>query len=45
MTAPRSLGPLVTSQAVLAPLTDAAMFLVMTVREAAKPPFVTCSRT
>jgi putative iron-dependent peroxidase len=33
MTAPRSLGPLVTSQAVLAPLTDAAMFLVMTVRE------------
>jgi putative iron-dependent peroxidase len=33
MTAPRSLGPLVTSQAVLAPLTDAAIFLVMTVRE------------
>ena len=33
MTAPRSLGPLVNSQAVLAPLTDAAMFLVMTVRE------------
>jgi len=33
MTAPRSLGPLVTSQAVLAPLTDAAMFLVVTVRE------------
>src|SRR5690242_21788909 len=33
MTAPRSLGPLVNSQAVLAPLTDAAIFLVMTVRE------------
>ena len=33
MTAPRSPGPLVNSQAVLAPLTDAAMFLVMTVRE------------
>ena len=33
MTAPRSLGPLVNSQAVLAPLTDAAMFLVVTVRE------------
>jgi putative iron-dependent peroxidase len=33
MTAPRSPGPLVSSQAVLAPLTDAAMFLVLTVRE------------
>jgi putative iron-dependent peroxidase len=33
MTAPRSLGPLVNSQAVLAPLTDAAMFLVITVHE------------
>lgn len=33
MTAPRSLGPTVTSQAVLAPLTDAAIFLVATVRE------------
>ena len=33
MTAPRSLGPLVNSQAVLAPLTDAAIFLVVTVRE------------
>ncbi|BCJ52599.1 peroxidase [Actinoplanes sp. NBRC 14428] len=33
MTAPRSVGPTVTSQAVLAPLTDAAIFLVATVRE------------
>jgi putative iron-dependent peroxidase len=33
MTAPRSLGPLVNPQAVLAPLTDAAVFLVLTVRE------------
>ena len=32
MTAPRSLGPLTESQAVLAPLTDAAIFLVVTVR-------------
>ncbi|MBL7257334.1 Dyp-type peroxidase [Paractinoplanes lichenicola] len=32
MTAPRSVGPLVESQAVLAPLTDAAIFLVATVR-------------
>ncbi|WP_433300209.1 Dyp-type peroxidase [Actinoplanes sp. CA-030573] len=32
MTAPRSLGPMVNSQAVLAPLTDAAIFLVLTVR-------------
>ena len=32
MTAPRSLGPLVSSQAVLAPLTDAAIFLVVTIR-------------
>ncbi|GAA0536114.1 Dyp-type peroxidase [Paractinoplanes ferrugineus] len=32
MTAPRSLGPLVSPQAVLAPLTDAAVFLVLTVR-------------
>ncbi|MEU4238713.1 Dyp-type peroxidase [Actinoplanes sp. NPDC026619] len=32
MTAPRSLGPLVNPQAVLAPLTDAAVFLVLTVR-------------
>jgi putative iron-dependent peroxidase len=32
MTAPRSQGPLVQSQAVLAPLTDAAIFLVVTVR-------------
>ncbi|MGK5680542.1 Dyp-type peroxidase [Actinoplanes sp. URMC 104] len=32
MTAPRSLAPTVTSQAVLAPLTDAAIFLVFTVR-------------
>ena len=33
MTAPRSLGPAVTPQAVLSPLTDAAIFLVATVRE------------
>jgi putative iron-dependent peroxidase len=32
MTAPRSLGPLVNPQSVLAPLTDAAVFLVVTVR-------------
>jgi porphyrinogen peroxidase len=32
MTAPRPLGPLVDPQAVLAPLTDAAVFLVLTVR-------------
>ncbi|MCO8273497.1 Dyp-type peroxidase [Actinoplanes sp. TRM 88003] len=32
MTAPRSVGPTVASQAVLAPLTDAAIFLVATVR-------------
>ena len=32
MTAPRPLGPLVAPQAVLAPLTDAAIFLVATVR-------------
>jgi len=32
MTAPRSFGPLVTSQSVLSPLTDAAIFLVATVR-------------
>lgn len=32
MTAPRSPGPLVSSQAVLAPLTDAAIFLVVTIR-------------
>lgn len=32
MTAPRSVGPTVSSQAVLAPLTDAAIFLVATVR-------------
>jgi porphyrinogen peroxidase len=33
MTEPRSVGPTVTSQAVLSPLTDAAIFLVATVRE------------
>ena len=33
MTAPRSVGPTVNSQAVLSPLTDAAIFLVATVRE------------
>lgn len=33
MTAPRSLGPIVAPQAVLAPLTDAAIFLVLTVRD------------
>src|SRR4029453_14401015 len=33
MTAPRSVGPIVTPQAVLSPLTDAAIFLVATVRE------------
>jgi porphyrinogen peroxidase len=32
MTAPRSVAPVVASQAVLAPLTDAAIFLVATVR-------------
>jgi porphyrinogen peroxidase len=32
MTAPRSVGPTVSSQAVLAPLTDAAIFLVATVQ-------------
>jgi putative iron-dependent peroxidase len=32
MTAPRTPGPIVASQAVLAPLTDAAIFLVLTVR-------------
>jgi putative iron-dependent peroxidase len=33
MTEPRSLGPTVTPQSVLSPLTDAAIFLVATVRE------------
>jgi putative iron-dependent peroxidase len=33
MTAPRSFGPTVTPQAVLSPLTDAAIFLVATVHE------------
>jgi putative iron-dependent peroxidase len=33
MTEPRSVGPAVTSQAVLSPLTDAAIFLVATVRD------------
>jgi putative iron-dependent peroxidase len=33
MTEPRSVGPRVTPQAVLSPLTDAAIFLVATVRE------------
>jgi putative iron-dependent peroxidase len=33
MTAPRSVGPAVTPQDVLSPLTDAAMFLVATVRD------------
>ena len=33
MTAPRSVGPTVTQQAVLSPLTDAAIFLVATVRD------------
>lgn len=33
MTEPRSVGPTVSSQAVLSPLTDAAIFLVATVRE------------
>jgi porphyrinogen peroxidase len=33
MTEPRSAGPIVTSQAVLSPLTDAAIFLVATVRD------------
>jgi porphyrinogen peroxidase len=33
MTAPRSVGPVVTPQSVLSPLTDAAIFLVATVRE------------
>jgi putative iron-dependent peroxidase len=37
MTAPRSLGPIVAPQAVLAPLTDAAIFLVATVREGGEP--------
>ena len=38
MTAPRSVGPVVTPQAVLAPLTDAAIFLVATVREGGEQP-------
>jgi len=33
MTAPRSVGPTVASQSVLSPLTDAAIFLVATVRD------------
>jgi putative iron-dependent peroxidase len=33
MTAPRTPGPIVAPQAVLAPLTDAAIFLVLTVRD------------
>ena len=37
MTAPRSLGPIVAPQAVLAPLTDAAIFLVLTVRDGGEP--------
>ena len=37
MTAPRSVGPTVSSQAVLAPLTDAAIFLVATVRPGGEP--------
>ncbi|MET0425465.1 MAG: Dyp-type peroxidase [Actinoplanes sp.] len=37
MTAPRSLGPMVEPQAVLAPLTDAAIFLVATVRPGGEP--------
>ena len=37
MTAPRSAGPTVNSQAVLSPLTDAAIFLVATVREDGVP--------
>ena len=37
MTAPRSVGPTVISQAVLSPLTDAAIFLVATVREDGVP--------
>ncbi len=37
MTEPRSVGPTVTPQAVLSPLTDAAIFLVVTVREGGEP--------
>jgi putative iron-dependent peroxidase len=37
MTAPRPLGPIVAPQAVLAPLTDAAIFLVLTVRPGGEP--------
>ncbi|MET0414599.1 MAG: Dyp-type peroxidase [Actinoplanes sp.] len=37
MTAPRPLGPIVAPQAVLAPLTDAAIFLVLTVRPDGEP--------
>jgi putative iron-dependent peroxidase len=37
MTAPRPLGPIVEPQAVLAPLTDAAIFLVLTVRPGGEP--------
>ena len=37
MTAPRPLAPPVASQAVLAPLTDAAIFLVVTVRPGGEP--------
>ncbi|MBU2667518.1 Dyp-type peroxidase [Actinoplanes bogorensis] len=37
MTAPRSVAPTVESQAVLAPLTDAAIFLVATVRPGGEP--------
>ena len=37
MTAPRPLGPAVAPQAVLASLTDAAIFLVLTVRPDGEP--------
>ncbi len=37
MTAPRSVAPIVASQAVLAPLTDAAIFLVVTVQPGGEP--------
>jgi putative iron-dependent peroxidase len=37
MTAPRSLGPIASPQAVLSPLTDAAIFLVATVRPGGEP--------
>ena len=37
MTEPRTPGPIVASQAVLAPLTDAAIFLVVTVRPGGEP--------